>query len=177
MGKKQVTRLSQNLKKRWKTSKSSKTPISRRGDRKQTRQRRGLESVGNPWKTKVFASPARPARERTWAKKMAYTVIANPRKTLEKQVNPAKRQRTDVGKKNRLHGYRTSANRWKPLGNMVSLMVPMFCGASADLTGSRGCLLWNAIKSAESPKTLSCSQSLAMLYACIYYIVYTLRSF
>ena len=120
---------------------------------------------GKPLENKGICKPRVPCPRTDVGKKIGDMVIANPPKTLENQANPAKRPRTGVGKKNRLHGYRTSANRWKPLGNMVSLMVPMFCGASADLTGSRGCLPWNVIKSAESPKTLSCSQSLAMLYA------------
>ena len=98
-----------------KTSKSSKTPISRRGGRKETQAWRGPESVENPWKTMVFASPARPARERTWAKKMADTVIANPRKTLEnKQIQQNAHERAWAKKT----GYivtahqQTVGNRW-----------------------------------------------------------------
>ena len=151
-----------------KTLEKQANPAKRQSRAGVTESRHGNGAVPNQWKTlgkqRYLQAPrALPANGRG-QKEIGDTVIANPRKTLEKQANPAKRQRTDVGKKNRLHGYRTSANRWKPLGNMVSLMVPMFCGASADLTGSRGCLPWNVIKSAESPKTLSCSQSLAMLY-------------
>ena len=150
-----------------KTLEKQANPAKRQSRAGVAGRRHGNGAAPNQWKTigtqRYLQAPrALPANGRG-QKKIGDTVIANPRKHW-KQVNPAKRPRTGVGKKNRLHGYRTSANRWKPLGNMVPLMVPMFCGASADLTGSRGCLPWNVIKSAESPKTLSCSQSLAMLY-------------
>ena len=83
-------------------------------------RRHGNGAAPNQWKTlgkqRYLQAPrALPANGRG-QKEIGDTVIANPRKTLEKQANPAKRPRTDVGKKT---GYMVTAhqqtvgNRWE----------------------------------------------------------------
>ena len=116
-----------------------RAPCPRTDGGKKTQTTRLSQTLGNRWKTFIFARPALPARERTWAEKIGYTVIANPRNRSKTFVfaRPTlpTRERT-WEKRNRLHGHR------KP----------------SKTVGKRWCLH-------KSPKTLSCSQSLAMLYA------------
>ena len=97
---------------------------------KETRPWRGLKSMENYWKTLVFACPAHPARERTWAKKKGDTVIANPYKTLIKQAFPAGRHsRARVA--GRRHGHGAASNQWKPIGKPWYLHVPRTLPANA----------------------------------------------